>query len=65
MSVKQSATDIWKLARPREPVEAEVKLLGSLALVKTSDGATAVVPVDEVCRLAERYNLVLKGFKCK
>ncbi len=56
--------DIWELARPRKPVRTKVKLLGGLAVLETEEGALAVVPVDEVCKLAERYNLMLEGFNC-
>ena len=61
---RQIHQDIWKLAKPRTPVEAEVRSLGSVVVIRTSEGALAVVPVDEVCKLAERYNLIVRGFKC-
>ncbi len=57
--------DIWKLAKPKRPVVAEVRRLGGLVVIKTEEGALAVVPESEVCKLAERYNIIVKGFRCK
>ena len=59
------ATDIWEIARPKKPVKAKVRLLKGLAVIETEEGALAVVPLDEVCKLAERYNLVVEGYDCQ
>ena len=58
------SSDIWRIARPHKPVRAHVRMIGGLAVIETEEGALAVVPPDEVCRLAERYNLVIEGFNC-
>ncbi len=56
--------DVWELAKPRKPIRAQAKIIGEMVLVETEDGAKAVVPKKEVCKLIERYNLVIKGYKC-
>ncbi|ALL01193.1 hypothetical protein Pyrde_1145 [Pyrodictium delaneyi] len=38
---------------------------GGIVILRGEDGAIAVVPEDEVCRLAERLNLIIVGYNCK
>ncbi|ABM81017.1 hypothetical protein [Hyperthermus butylicus] len=56
--------EILELARPSKPVRFKAKVVSGIAILYGEDGAVAVVPVDEVCRLAERLNLIVEGFKC-
>jgi len=56
--------DILKLARPPKPLKVKVRVVEGIALLEAENGAKAVIPVDEVCRLAERLNLLVEGYKC-
>ncbi len=58
------STEIIKLAKPPKPLRVRVKVESGIAIIYGENGAKAVVPVDEVCRLAERLNLVVEGYKC-
>ncbi|RUM48001.1 MAG: hypothetical protein DSY37_00775 [Hyperthermus sp.] len=60
----KETTALLSLARPLSKTLAKVEVLGEIAVIEREDGGQAVVPRDEVCRLAERLNLVLKGVKC-
>jgi hypothetical protein len=53
------------MAKPRKATTAEAKIVEGVVVLRTEDGAVAVVPKDEVCKLVERYNLVIKGIQCK
>jgi hypothetical protein len=61
---RQQSRDILKLARPPKPLKVKVKVIEGVALLEAENGAKAVVPADDVCRLAERLNLIVEGYKC-
>jgi hypothetical protein len=61
---QQSSQDILSLAKPPKPLRVKVRIVEGIALLEAENGAKAVVPVDEVCRLAERLNLLVEGYKC-
>ncbi len=56
---------VWVIGRPRKPEEATVTIKKDIAIVRTASKGVAVVPVSELCRLAERFNLVYKNYKCR
>ena len=60
-----SREELLELLRPSVAEDAYVEVKGDVALLKTASGAQALLPVREVCRIAERFNLRLHGFKCK
>ncbi len=60
-----SGEELLKLLKPLKPEEAEVVIKGDIVILRTAGGAQAVLPLREVCRLAERFNLVLKNYNCK
>ncbi len=51
-----------EVSRPRE--KAIVEKWGKNAYIKLESGGEALVPLTEICKLAERFNLELKGYKC-
>ena len=61
---RQQLSPILQLARPRRKTRFRVRVLEGIAVLEGENGAVAVVPRDEVCRLAERLNLELEGFQC-
>jgi len=44
--------------------KARVEIWGKTAYVKLESGGEALVPIEEVCRLAERFNLELENYEC-
>ena len=56
---------ILLLARPHVKRKMYVRVVEGVAIVRTEDGAEALMPVQEVCRIAERLNLEIVGkVKC-
>lgn len=45
-------------------VEAEVSIMGRMAVITTKDGKKAVVPLRIVCEMARRFNICYKNYKC-
>lgn len=45
-------------------MEAEVILMGRMAVVTTRDGKRALIPQRILCDLARRFNLCYKGYQC-
>lgn len=43
---------------------AEVIIKGRSALIKTSSGAMAFIPIDKICELSRRLNLCYTNYKC-
>jgi len=56
---------VWLIGRPKKPEKAVVELRKDIAIVRTESGGVAVVPRGELCRLAERFNLVYENYECK
>lgn len=63
--MSQQKDSIWTIVKPRKPEKAWVKVEGDIAIVKLESGSMAVIPKTEVCRLAERFNLVYENYSCK
>ncbi len=61
---KGELNPVLKLARPKQKTRFKVRVVEGIAIVEGENGAVAVVPEDEVCRLAERLNLILEGYQC-
>jgi hypothetical protein len=61
---KRGMPEILLLARPSKPLRVKVRVEAGIAIIYGENGARAVVPADEVCRLAERLNLIVEGYKC-
>ncbi len=61
---RQQLSPILQLARPKQKTRFKVRVIEGIAVLEGENGATAVVPREEVCRLAERLNLELEGFRC-
>ncbi len=57
--------ELLKLLRPSKPEKARVEIKGDIVILRTESGAQAVIPLREVCRLAERFNLIIENFECK
>ena len=55
---------ILREAKPSKKTKFRVKVVEGVAIMRGENGALAVVPEDEVCRLAERLNLVIEGYQC-
>ncbi len=60
----QGLSPILKLARPKKKTRFKVKVEHGIAIMIGENGAIAAVPVSEVCRLAERLNLEIEGYRC-
>ncbi|MET1101722.1 MAG: hypothetical protein ABWW69_04510 [Pyrodictiaceae archaeon] len=58
------SSEVLRLARPVREVRAKVRVRGELAIVELEDGGIAVVPAQELCRLAERFNIIYENYKC-
>ncbi|WP_143522080.1 hypothetical protein [Pyrodictium delaneyi] len=58
-------SEVVLLARPKKPMKFYADNKGGIVILRGEDGAIAVVPEDEVCRLAERLNLIIVGYNCK
>lgn len=54
-----------KSSGTRPKVKAEVTLRGKLASITLETGGRALVPVEELCQIARRFNLILKGYECE
>ncbi len=61
---KGELNPVLKLAKPKQKTRFKVRIVEGIAIVEGENGAVAVVPEDEVCRLAERLNLILEGYQC-
>jgi len=44
---------------------AWVKIKGAVAIIRTENNAYALVPIDELCKLAKRFNLCYENYECK
>ncbi len=60
-----SKEELLALLRPAVEEDAYVEVKGDVALLRTASGAQALLPLREVCRIAERFNLRLHGYRCK
>ena len=60
-----SISEVVMLAKPKKPTKFYADNKGGIVILRGEDGTIAVVPEDEVCRLAERLNMVLVGYTCK
>lgn len=60
-----SKDELLSLLKPSKEEDAYVEVKGDIALLRTASGATALLPLREVCKLAERFNLRVHGYKCK
>jgi len=47
---------------PCEPAWVEIK--GRSAIIKTKSGALAMVPKDNICEIAERFDLCIENYPC-
>ena len=71
MSQRQSSSgllskeELLKLLKPSVEEDAYVEVKGDVALLRTASGALALLPLREVCKIAERFNLRIHGYKCK
>lgn len=45
-----------------EPAWVEIK--GRSAIIKTKSGALAMVPKDDICEIAERFDLCIENYPC-
>jgi len=63
--MSQQKESIWAVAKPHKPEKAWVKVEGDIAIIKLESGGMAVVPKTEICKLAERFNLVYENYSCK
>ncbi len=45
--------------------KAVVEIWGKNAYLKLESGGEALVPVEELCRLAKRFNLKLENYQCE
>ena len=61
---QQQLNPILQLARPKQRTRFHVRIIEGIAVLEGKNGAVAVVPREEVCRLAERLNLELEGLRC-
>ena len=52
-------------SRAKKCEKAWVEIKGSVAIIRTEDNAYALVPIDEVCKLAKRFNLCYENYECK
>ena len=54
------------LARPRKKIKAEVEIRKELAILRLErNQGVAVVPLQELCNIAQRYNLLLVNYDCE
>ncbi|AEM39423.1 hypothetical protein Pyrfu_1566 [Pyrolobus fumarii 1A] len=60
-----SKEELLQLLRPTVEEEAIVEVKGDIAVLKTASGAQALLPIREVCKIAERFNLKLRGYRCR
>ncbi len=60
-----SKEELLKLLKPSTEEDAYVEVKGDVALIRTASGALALLPLREVCKIAERFNLRLHGYRCK
>lgn len=61
---KQELSPILQLAKPEKKTRFRVTVIQGIAIMEGENGAIAAVPVNEVCRLAERLNLIIEGYRC-
>ncbi len=61
---KGELSPVLKLAKPKQRTRFKVRIVEGIAIIEGENGAVAVIPEDEVCRLAERLNLILEGYQC-
>ena len=47
---------------PCEPARVEIK--GRSAIIKTRSGAIAMIPKDDICEIAERFDLCIENYPC-
>jgi len=45
-------------------IEAEVSIMGRMAVITTRDGKRAVVPLRMLCEMARRFNICYRNYKC-
>jgi len=64
-NMSQEKESIWTVAKPYKPERAWVKIEGDIAIIKLENGGMAVVSKTEICKLAERFNLVYENYSCK
>jgi hypothetical protein len=57
-------SNLLLLARPWKKTRFKAKVVEGIAILQGENGEVAVVPKEEVCRLAERLNLEIEGYKC-
>ena len=60
----QGLSPILLLAKPGKKTRFRVRVIQGIAIMEGENGAIAAVPVHEVCRLAERLNLEIEGYRC-
>ncbi len=60
-----SKDELLRLLRPSTEEDAYVEVKGDVAILRTASGAQALLPLREVCRIAERFNLRIHGYRCK
>ncbi len=51
-------------SKPIECEEAWVEIKGRTAILRTKKGALALIPEQEICELAKRFDLCVKNYKC-
>lgn len=44
--------------------EAYVEIKGRTIILRTERGALALIPEQEICEVARRFNLCIKNYKC-
>lgn len=47
---------------PCEPARVDIK--GRSAIIRTKSGALAMIPKDDICEVAERFNLCIENYPC-
>lgn len=45
--------------------KARVEIKGKLALLTLENGGQALVPIEELCNIARRFNLELENYECE
>ena len=52
-----------KQSKPKKE-RAWVEIKGKSAIIRTETGALAMIPKDDICKIAERYDLIIENYKC-
>lgn len=63
-SSPSKSLELILLAKPHRKTRVSIRVLDGMVAIQGESGEIAVVPKEDVCKLAERFNLEIKGFKC-